>query len=255
MAMMFSFSEPANGFAGFLYGNKVAALPNHILDAQLKLQAKRKLALILKSKSTFNEHVKTGDMDEVYRRTGMDKRGVWLTRSTFLSINHDDCSVVVSGKDGKKTVVSIKDAQPVILEESFPSFVQSVIDELHNDINGCVRVSNSVENITPTHQDDYRQRSGAAFSDFGAAAPTDVSKNSNAADKEKINDTPTKVENPDTSLFTREERMSVYWSHDSRFYLFAVEEMHRSESSTVNFDKHDKERLILDSGSMALSCF
>lgn len=81
--------EQAKGYTKPIDGNCPYAIPDEIVDAQQKLSAERKLALILKSKATFAEHITVGDMVEVYRRTGMGKPGIWSTPKIVLSIDHN----------------------------------------------------------------------------------------------------------------------------------------------------------------------
>lgn len=83
--------ELAKGFTKPVDRNHVRDVLKDIVDAQLQLSARRKMALILKSKSTFEEHGNVRDMVEVYNKTGMGKRSVWSTSKTVLSITmmHD----------------------------------------------------------------------------------------------------------------------------------------------------------------------
>lgn len=68
--------ELAKDFTRPRDGDNIAALLSDILDPQLKLQAKRKLALILRSKATFDVNVNTGDTVDVYCKTNMENRSV-----------------------------------------------------------------------------------------------------------------------------------------------------------------------------------
>ena len=76
--LMSSF-ELAKGFTKPVIHRSITEIPDDVVNAQIKLQAKRKLALILKSKATFEELISVGDMVETYNATGMNKRGVWST--------------------------------------------------------------------------------------------------------------------------------------------------------------------------------
>lgn len=53
-----SITQPINS-------NNVAVIPENIIDAQRKLQAKRNLAQMLRYKATFKEHVKVGKLVKV----------------------------------------------------------------------------------------------------------------------------------------------------------------------------------------------
>lgn len=67
--------EQSKGFTKPINGNAISAIPEDIIDAEQKIAAKRKLALILKSKSVLEQYIKIGDMIEIYKPTGMDKKG------------------------------------------------------------------------------------------------------------------------------------------------------------------------------------
>ena len=126
--------EQAKGFTKPLNGNSISSIPEEITDAQQKLAAKRKLALILKSKSTVEQHVNVGDMIEVYKSTGMDKKGIWSRPKIVLSIDHEARSVVVPGKAGKRATVSIKDIRMALPEDSFAGTIQDALDKIDNVI-------------------------------------------------------------------------------------------------------------------------
>lgn len=55
----------------------VQASPDDVVEAHEKLQTKRKLALILKLKSTRDVRMATGDIVEVFSKTGTEIFGTW----------------------------------------------------------------------------------------------------------------------------------------------------------------------------------
>lgn len=68
--------EMSKGFTKPILNGFISTIPDDIVDAQQQLQERRTLSLILKSKSTFEHHIRVGDMVQVFNNTGMDKSGV-----------------------------------------------------------------------------------------------------------------------------------------------------------------------------------
>lgn len=67
-----------NGYRKPIDKQNVLKVLDVILDAQLHLNARRKLALSLKSTDTFKNPVNVGDMIEVYNMTGVGKMAFGL---------------------------------------------------------------------------------------------------------------------------------------------------------------------------------
>lgn len=65
---------------------EVNIIPNESIEAQLKLQAERKLAPILKSKKTTEKAVSTADVVEEYSKYDDEKCRKWSNREILLSI-------------------------------------------------------------------------------------------------------------------------------------------------------------------------
>lgn len=94
----------AKGFTKPIDGASVHPIPDDIASAHNQLQAKRKLALILKSKSSEEIHITPGDLVEVYTVTEMNKMRVWSEPKIVLSIDKDARTVTVPAKGGKRAV-------------------------------------------------------------------------------------------------------------------------------------------------------
>lgn len=90
------------------------SLPNGIVESQLKLEAKRKLVLILKTKSTPDQYVSVGDMNMVYATAGMEKRGKWSSPTVLLVMSKKACTVAVPAKSGTSATVALEDTCPAL---------------------------------------------------------------------------------------------------------------------------------------------
>lgn len=98
------------------------------IGAQLKLQARRKLTRILQLKATFEQHINVRDMVKIYCQGSMGKRGTWSAPKKVLTIDHNERSVLVLKKAGKRCNVAIENVGLAIREESFGSALQSAMD-------------------------------------------------------------------------------------------------------------------------------
>lgn len=67
--------ELAKGFTKPVADGSVCTIPEDVVDAHNRLQAKRKLALILKSKATTEPHVATGDMIKIFFQYRHEQEG------------------------------------------------------------------------------------------------------------------------------------------------------------------------------------
>lgn len=83
-------------------------IPEDILKAQKCLQAKRKLTLVLNSKSVQDKSVQVGDMVEVFVKHGKEKRGKWTEALPVLSFDFENRSVCLPGKKRKPSALLSK---------------------------------------------------------------------------------------------------------------------------------------------------
>lgn len=234
--------ELAKGYTKPIDGQNVHKVPDEILDAQLRLAARRKLALILKSKATFENVVNVGDMVEVYNKTGIGKKGIWSTPKIVLSIDRDARSVVVPGKAGKRANVAIEDIRVAIPHDSFANTVQTAIDDL--------------DDIIEQHTADISERDVAdEASDMSIGEhfiqPTETIEHSDAdfsgSGTSMHRDRPhTSNENPSTESISRGDRVQIFWPDDQKFYAGTVKHMHRDGFITVIYDDGERERLNFD---------
>lgn len=111
-------------------GKNVQIVPDEILDAQYRLPARRKLALILKRKAAFENQVNVGDMAKVYNKDGIGERGICSTSKVMLSIDRNARSAILQVKAGKRATVTNENIHLAIRHDSFASTVESTIDDL-----------------------------------------------------------------------------------------------------------------------------
>lgn len=116
------------GYIRPIHVNSSSEVSDDVAGAQLKLAGKRKLARIIKSMPTLEQHVKVGRTIEIYQKSSMDKRGVWSVPKIILEVNYDACLVVVSGKAGRKVTVASEYARKAVPKDSFAHSAQQAID-------------------------------------------------------------------------------------------------------------------------------
>lgn len=119
-------------------GEKIKHIPNNIPSAQAQLQARRKLASILKFKSTKETSITAGGLIEVFNKTDMEKNGTWSVLKIVLSMDKDGCTVAVLAKDGKLVVVWIESIIITFPQNSFAVAVQKEIESVGEPIHGNV---------------------------------------------------------------------------------------------------------------------
>lgn len=86
----------------------VQALPNDIVTAHDSLQARRKLALMLRSKSMSEPVVTVGDTVEVYIKKDFEKRGEWSTAKPVLSVHQNGRSITVPGRNNQVRTIAFE---------------------------------------------------------------------------------------------------------------------------------------------------
>lgn len=72
---MFS-NRPSKELTRPINGYSIISYPENIFKAQLKIQAKLKMAMLLRLKNTFPERIKVGDMIGLHGKAIMRKLGV-----------------------------------------------------------------------------------------------------------------------------------------------------------------------------------
>lgn len=224
--------EQAKGYTKPINGNPPKTIPDDIIEAQENLSAKRKLAMILKSKATIEEYVSVGDMIEVYHKTGMKKKGVWSTPKIVLSVDHDSRSVTVPGRAGKRSTVALEDIRKALPENSFEETIQLSLDKLEESIEDELLETSENENIKWDYEndDDSSQSNEIQI----ATEDADFSGNGPIIDSEQ------------SKKVARGDHIEVFWPLDDTYYSGVVKHLHQNGEVTVLYNDGAKERLQMD---------
>lgn len=131
-----SSNELAKGYTRpILNGKLPIVVPDEIREAHNKLLAKRKLALIMKSKATVDMNVRPGDLVEVYIRQQNEKRGKWTAPRPVLSFDRATGTLEVPGTCKRKNFKSsFRRCSPCNHRKRFGKQIQESIDELETQI-------------------------------------------------------------------------------------------------------------------------
>lgn len=236
--------ELAKGFTKPIDGASIHPIPDDIASAHNQLQAKRKLALILKSKSSEEIHITPGDLVEVYTVTGMDKKGVWSEPKIVLSIDKDARTVTVPAKGGRRAVVGYEDTRLSLPRDSFAVAVQEAIDSVDESIHESVDSSNvdrrfehyenhlngdDISSRVVGHDDDD-------FSDEKIPVKTISFEKDRGAPVPSSSDTIHAPTASASSDIHRGDRILVFDPNENEHYPGTVQHKHRDGFITVNFD-------------------
>jgi len=135
-------------------GSTPVPVPAEILDAQQKLACKRKLTLIMRSKSVHDYPVSTGDIVQVFIKRQNEKRGSWSSPKPVLSFDHKSGSVVVPGRNGHKIKAALEDTRIAVVENELAMKVQEAIDDLQSSldisIDDAIDSSDGEANLGPS---------------------------------------------------------------------------------------------------------
>ena len=146
--------ELAKGFTRPIEcGNLSKIIPPDLIRAREVLKAKRKLNLILKSKSTEEIPVKVGDIVQVYIKLQNEKRGKWSSPKPVLCYDHKSRTVTVPGQNGRKINAALEDVRNAISENELATKYQEPIDALDLDISKNIDILTD-ENISENASDD-----------------------------------------------------------------------------------------------------
>lgn len=203
------------------------------MDAQLKLQAKRKLAVILKTKASFDQNVSVGDMTEAHTTTNMNKRGQWSTPKVVLAVDKDARTITVPAKGGTRATVSSEDIRLALLPDSFAVAVQHAIDNVDETIDLALPATDyaedNVANSDALQIEDVQHHEDADFSGSGKHQAVEQC-----------------CQNPPSGAVNRCERVLMYWPLDEIYYAGTVKHLHQGGQITVLYDDGGKERVHFD---------
>ena len=204
--------EMAKGFCNPVAAKPIdTVVPDDVRDARDQLQARRKLALILRSKAVTEIPLSVGDVVEVYQKKEHETRGKWSDPRPIISINHDARSLIVPGRRGREVTVAFEDARPALQQQSFAHMVQEGLDalgELHIEAHGITTEQNMPS--SPEHS----TANDADFSSDTAQIEPCVG-----------------------------DKISVFWPLDQEYYPGIVESEENDGRINVKYDDGDTECL------------
>ncbi len=105
-------------------------IPVEIMKARDAIMAKRKLNLILRSKSTSDLPLKIGDLVQVFIKLQHEKRGKWSSTKPVLSYDKRSGIVSVAGQNGRKINAAVEDVPFAVVDDELATKYQEAIDTL-----------------------------------------------------------------------------------------------------------------------------
>ena len=222
-----SAQELAKGYTRPLAADKFPVpIPDEILAAHEQLLSKRKLTLILRSKSVIDNPVNVADLFQVYIKLQHEKRGHWSASKPILAYDPSSRTVTVPGANGKRMKAAIEDIRPSLPENELALAIQDSIDALDSSLDSAIsdlKPELTDPNFNPVHDierwdtkprtDPDDDQSGMFTSESSTAIPDPVSTGDPLL-YEPSTSYPT-VPNPNPSTHTMTTRsQSALHSHD-----------------------------------------
>ena len=121
--------------------------------------AKRKLILILRSKSIAETPVNAGDLVQVFIKLQHEKRGKWTSAKPVLRFDKASGIVTVPGQNGKTIKAAVEDVRFAISDDELAVKYQEAIDAVDIALDDSVDViaddTNAQSSLTePENSDD-----------------------------------------------------------------------------------------------------
>lgn len=137
-----------------------------VLEAHGQHQARRRLALKLRSKAVTENLMSIGDFIKIFQKRDDIKRGKCSGPKIVLSINPTARSIMVPGLNGPTITAAYKDAWPSLSSLSFAQLIQEAIDSIHESLHETKAYANS-------SSVDYCHYSTSS-ADFADSSPVDL---------------------------------------------------------------------------------
>lgn len=113
--------------------------PLEILTSHDTIQAKWKLTLILRSKSTNDSLISIGDMIQIFIKKYKEKRGKWSAPKPVSEHDWQNHTVTVPETSERKNRLACEDTRvTAVLNDTFAIYVQEAIDSLNFTIDQSV---------------------------------------------------------------------------------------------------------------------
>ena len=182
--------------------------------------AKRKLTLILRSKTIEETPIAVGDMVQIFVKDSKEKRGKWSQSMPVLSYDLSNRTVTVPGSKGRKVCAAVEDVRPSICANELASAVQDSIDELDRILDEVVDQLESEGHSSDETVSGHRDRTRA----YRDEEPDCIGQNLPAVG----------------------DRIEVYWPLDKKFYEGCIEKHDvDTDKYSVHYIDGDKENVRL----------
>lgn len=200
----------------------------------MNFAARRKLAVILKSKATKEIPLTVAEFVEVYQKT--NKKGTWSQPKQILSINEEGKFITVPGKKGSKITVAIEDVRKSVKENDLSQLVSDGIDMIDQEISEQVDENANGEDERSTVENSEHQEDNSEEIDFNHH-----NMNLSHDDGPEYGSS----DNEECSLPDVCDDISVYWPMDQEFYDGAVHSINDENMYTFYYNDLDIEELDL----------
>lgn len=161
-----SSSELAKGYTRPINkGVRPKILPEEIVTAHEALIAKRKLTLILRSRSTLDTPVSVGDMVQVFIKRDHEKRGKWTSPKLVLSYDKSSGIVTVPGTSGHTIKAAIEDVRLAITNSDLATSIQEAMDTLTLVVDNAIDDTITEKTINLEERNDEHAKDWASDSD------------------------------------------------------------------------------------------
>lgn len=130
--------ELAKGFTRPINQDAPRLLPSDIRKAHEEMVAKRKLNLILSSKSIADTPIKVGDTVQIYIRLPNQKRGIWSEPQPVLQYDPESQTVTIAGSRGRCRQAAVEDTRLAICENELAVEIQKAIDRLSDEVDDAL---------------------------------------------------------------------------------------------------------------------
>eukprot|EP00171_Calliarthron_tuberculosum_P018762 IDg18762t1 len=131
-----------------------STIPKELVKAHASLNARRKLSLILRSKSVQNDEFKPGSLVQVFLKTGKEKRRKWTGNKAVLVYDKTSETVKVPVANGKKLQAAVEDVRAALSEKCFSNAVHDSIDALDRILDEEISLLSSKSLETDDSTDD-----------------------------------------------------------------------------------------------------
>lgn len=172
--------ELAKGYTRPVSHDAPRKLPPEIKKAHEEIVEKRKLNLILSSKSIQELPIRVGDIVQIHTKLQNQKRGNWSEPQPVLHYDPEARTLTIPGSRGKRRQAAIEDVRHALCENELAVEIQSAIDVLTRQVDESLEdmdfdadEPNSNQKPTITDEDEEEPR----FSSYSPISSGPTSQN------------------------------------------------------------------------------